>query len=653
MTLQTLILTNFEGVKFLEINPDGKSMSIYGDNGTGKTTIADAQAWLLFDKDSVFTPNFTPKMRDSSGEEIHNIDCSVKAVYRINGTNVTLEKVMKEDWKKKRGSTEAVFSGHKVLYYIDGVPKKEKEFTEFLSSVSDIQNLMLLSVSKYLPEVLDIKKRRAMLMGLTSDIDDFDVINSEEALKPLLHLMLKPGSAQSWYGIDEYLKICKAGASEVNSQLKDIPGRIDEVSRTISDATDMSEENIRAEIARINANRSALQAAVNGSENEMILSIQTDISKKAAELVNAETEYTIRNRKINDGVLDQIRDLAEQETETERLLSKVRLQISEENGRLSSLERQREDLLKKYSELSAAVWQGDTVCPTCGQAIPQEQLEKAKEQFNLNKSDELEKLNAYGKEHCSKDMISACKQNVSELEEKALKFKSVLDRIKQDISNANSRLVISVPFEDTDDYKQRKNEIDGLKAQITMLVNGDAGKKREISQQISELDGQIAKLNLDLASLAKNKQAKERIAELEAKEKSLGQTYARYQQGISLCELFSRTKADMLTDRINGKFKNVRFRLFKAQINGGIADDCEVMALTSSGYIPYSTANNAARINAGLEIIRAFGRELDLKMPVFADNAESVTKLDTDGLQVIRLVVSENDKTLRFETEEN
>ena len=44
-------------------------------------------------------------------------------------------------------------------------------------------------------------------------------------------------------------------------------------------------------------------------------------------------------------------------------------------------------------------------------------------------------------------------------------------------------------------------------------------------------------------------------------------------------------------------------------------------------------------------IAEHFGRE----MPVIVDNAESVTRLiDTEG-QIIRLVVSEADKTLRVE----
>ena len=68
--------------------------------------------------------------------------------------------------------------------------------------------------------------------------------------------------------------------------------------------------------------------------------------------------------------------------------------------------------------------------------------------------------------------------------------------------------------------------------------------------------------------------------------------------------------------------------------------------------VPFSFANNAARINAGLEIISALSLHWGLSLPVFVDNAESVTRLETIDTQIIRLVVSENDKTLRLEIEE-
>ena len=105
----------------------------------------------------------------------------------------------------------------------------------------------------------------------------------------------------------------------------------------------------------------------------------------------------------------------------------------------------------------------------------------------------------------------------------------------------------------------------------------------------------------------------------------------------------------MLTDRINRKFQNVQFRLFETQINGGVKETCETLVPSASGFMPYSYANHAARVNAGLDIIRVLSAHYGVTMPVFVDNAESVTELKDDGLQVIRLVVSEKDKTLRVE----
>ena len=72
MKLKKLTLTNFKGIKSFEFSPEGKSISVYGDNGTGKTTLSDAQHWLLFGIDSAGTKNFTPKPK-SDGEDIHGL----------------------------------------------------------------------------------------------------------------------------------------------------------------------------------------------------------------------------------------------------------------------------------------------------------------------------------------------------------------------------------------------------------------------------------------------------------------------------------------------------------------------------------------------------------------------------------------------------
>nr|DAO04660.1 MAG TPA: chromosome partition protein [Caudoviricetes sp.] len=653
MKLLKLKLTNFEGISSFEISPEGKSMTIYGDNGTGKTTIADAQNWLLFGKDSTFTANFSPKMRDENGEEIHNTDCSVQAVYELDGVQVTLEKTMREDWKKKRGSKETVFSGHTISYSIDGVPKKEKEFSDFLSSVADMQTVMLLSVPKYFPEILDIRKRRAMLMALTSDISDLDVIGSNEELKPLLHLMLKPGSTQLWYGIDEFMKICKANAAESNARLKELPGRIDEVNRSVCENTsDRTSEEIRTEISKLSAQKTALQLKMNASGSQMINSLRTDISKAELELAQLKTQYAENARAVNENAMEKISSLTAEKYSLQGKADRLDAEKQKTVLTLERLKKERCEVMDEYVKTQEEKFSGSTVCPTCGQAVPEEQIRNAMEQFSLHKSQRLEKLNAYGREHCSKDMIQQAEKQLAELDDKISEICTAIKKTEADIAEANAQIIYSEPFECTEEYKAAQKKTEGIRAQIAMLERSENSAKAETAALISETEDMISKLNAELAKNEAAQKGRKRMEELEKQEKNFAESYAKAQQGITLCELFSRVKADMLTDKINGRFKNVRFRLFKTQINGGIADDCEVMALTSNGYIPYSTANNAARINAGLEVIRTFSAQTGVSMPVFVDNAESVTKLDPNGLQVIRLVVSENDKTLRSEREE-
>ena len=66
----------------------------------------------------------------------------------------------------------------------------------------------------------------------------------------------------------------------------------------------------------------------------------------------------------------------------------------------------------------------------------------------------------------------------------------------------------------------------------------------------------------------------------------------------------------------------------------------------------FRDANNAARINAGLEIIETLAYHWGISMPVFIDNAESVTRLAHTAMQTVRLVVSEQDAKLRLELDE-
>jgi hypothetical protein len=106
----------------------------------------------------------------------------------------------------------------------------------------------------------------------------------------------------------------------------------------------------------------------------------------------------------------------------------------------------------------------------------------------------------------------------------------------------------------------------------------------------------------------------------------------------------------MLNERINEKFSTVRFRLFEQNItNEGITDCCDVLIPSDEGaFVPFSTANNAACINAGIEIIGVLGEHYGVQLPIFVDNAESITDIIPTKEQLIRLIVSKPDEQLRL-----
>lgn len=141
-----------------------------------------------------------------------------------------------------------------------------------------------------------------------------------------------------------------------------------------------------------------------------------------------------------------------------------------------------------------------------------------------------------------------------------------------------------------------------------------------------------------------------RIGELLKSEHELSEHLIDLEHQLYLCEQFTRTKTDLVSERLAEKIPTVQFIMFRPNVtNEGIEECCE----TSYHGVPYKDLNTGARINVGLEIIKALISKYEVTAPIFVDNAESVTELNSVPTQLIRLVVSEEDSTLRVEKEKD
>lgn len=647
MKLLNLKLSNFQGIESFNLQSDGGNILLRGTNAAGKTTLANAITWLLYDKSSTGEKNYTPKTKDKNGADVHFLEHSAEAVFlQDDGVQISIRRVFHEVWKKKRGSATEEFSGHVTEHYLDSVPVSEKQYKERLAQIVDPEQAKMLTIPEYFPQLMSWQARRGILLDVCGNITDEDVINSNSELSALREYLLKPGSSGQSYMVEEYTVIASIQRTKINRDLQSIPTRIDEAKRAMPDLDGIDLVEIERQLAEIAKEKAELeQREIEVTTSGNALAVRQKLAKLNAVLVEKESKYKESISNTNDGKESEIRSLRakleERKNEAERAKNKIFiLQI-----RLSELEQMRSELLEKYQEVKAEIWNGKTVCVACGQTIPAEQIEQARENFNLDKSNRLSEINAKGHQKCSKEIIEKTKAEIAEQEKAVEDFTSEIDSLQAEIQAIQETIVSFPPFTETVEYAQIKAEIERVKEQ----QNNDNISRWEaikgIQDEIADKTAQIEALQNQKSLFKLAEMQKKRIAELAESEKQLSGEYEKLEFGVYLCELFTKTKVKMLTESINQKFRNVRFRLFTEQINGGISDCCDVLVPCAEGLIPYQSANNAGKINASLEIMDTLGTHYGVTMPIIIDNAESIIKpVETQAQKILLYVDSNYDK---------
>lgn len=644
--LLNLKLVNFKGIKEFELDVNGNDVSVFGENGTGKTTLFDAFVWLLFNKDSQNKTDFEIKTLDSNGNVIHKLNHEVEATLLVDGKELTLKKVYKEKWTKKRGSITESFSGHTTDYYINGVPSKKREYDDMIAQTLDEDVFKLLTSPSYFNENMHWKDRRDLLLEIAGDITDEDVIASNKDLAKLL-------DALNGNSIEDHKKIIAAKRREINEKIKEIPTRIDEIHRNLPDISNLDEEKTKSEIDKLSFEIEEKENEINkirlGSVTNEIKRQISDIELKIANVRNEHTKNEQNELfKLKARLQEEQSNLSIMRTDL-RSLEQQKQMI---NDRIKDYEQQMEDLRNEWVEVNSKEFdhEANCKCPTCEQELPQNQITEIATNFNLKKSQELENINEKGKSLKEKvEVLKAenedLQKRIDKITEQGKKKASDIERLEKEIEKAESSVK---PIEENPEYIKLVEEKQALQKKIEHLETDMNESILAIKLEIEKLQEQQNALRVDLSKFDQVAKSKERIAQLEAEEKQLAAEFEDLEHQLYLTEEFTRTKVEMLTDNINSKFKYSRFKLFEEQVNGGLTEVCE----TTFEGVPYSGGlNNAAKINVGLDIINTLSDHYGVQAPIFIDNAESVTSLIDIDSQVIRLVVSENDKDLRVEVD--
>ena len=649
MKILSLTLENFRGIKNLTVNFDGKDADIYGANGTGKTTIANAICWLLIDRPATEEADFTPKTAGTHGVN-HKASMEIELA---DGRRITLAKDFYEKWTRKRGSAAEEFTGNVTDYYIDGVKSKKKEYTEVLETACgiDLERVKMLMVLGYFADTMKTDEKRRILFEMAGEFTDADVIAQSEDLHDLERFLTIPGNSDKSYAIEQWRKIAAEQRSKLNKDLELLPTRIDEASKNVAEnVEDM--EALNAELNRLEEKKSSLEEQKRRLSTEdgqqeatraALAGLEVDLAKKRAAYIE---QSASANKELNA----EIEEVTRRKHEEANLLEKTKRELRESTEKRDRMTAQRKALMEEYAAVSARQWDEDAeICPTCHQPLPPEQVEELRAAFNEKKSAEKEDINRRG-QASSQVEIEALNEKIESLVEDALASEKILKEKTEQISKLNASVGTPPPFEETEEYKEITSRMEELRDRQRLGQSAAEGTANAYDRDIQTVRDEIASVNLRIAKAQSSEDSRKRVGELRQELKAVAEQMEYLEHGIHLCEEFVRTKARMVTDSINAHFRYVRFVLFRDQINGGLREICEPTVESKDGtWVEYRSANYAAQVNAKLDIVTTLGRHYGVHLPILMDQGESVSTPLTVDEQMIRLIVSPADQDIRVE----
>lgn len=665
--LLSMHIQNFKGCKDRKIE-FGDKTRIFGANATGKTTVFDSFTWLLFGKDSLGSTDFDVRPLDADGKMINSIEISVEAKISVDSDEYELKKVQKQKWVKKHGTDTRVFQGNVNEFEINGYPKSQKDFKDFISGIID-EDVFNMITNPNAFNALAWKKQREILMKFVGSFSDVEIAEGLDEKYAKLIPELKIASTE------DILKKYTKAKTALNKDMVEIPARIDEISKQL----------VIADVGALEVEKTAKEVALQKVEDEISggAGKLEEINKKREEILNLKFHISEIQNEENQKLFDKSKIVRDNLNARDRELSNVKREIGNLSDEIKAVhnmyevqEREKDRLLVELRSEKAKTFpefvpldplpKSATVCPTCGRELAEDVKKKIlddyessvelhqnkysedKAKFEETRAKKLEQIEKDGKEAAaSRDKLKA---NEAELHKKMDELNIQLADTQKKYDDAKAELdkfPTKADISENAEYKATNEKISTLEKEIEEMSAESTGKteleakKAVLKDEIAEIAGKIV--------AADNSKVKERIAELEAEQKEVGQKIAEQEQMIDLVEDFIRAKMNMISEKINEMFKIVSFKLFDVQINGGIKETCEC---TVNG-VPLSSLNNGHRIVAGLDIIHSLSNLYEVSCPIFVDNAESINDFNVPKMdaQMVYLMVTD-DKELKVESED-
>lgn len=627
-----LIISNFKGTKELEINL-GMDTVISGANETGKTTIYDAILWALFGKNSQNAKDFN--IKNTVFTELNRSDHSVELIIDNNGDNVSLKRVFKEKWTKRRGSEDLEFTGHETLFFWNDVPLLSGAYQAKVSDMIQEDLFRQLTDPLYVTTKMSEKDVREMLIRMGGELSDEKIINGTPAFQFLL------SEINAKKTLDELSKEIAAKKTGIKKQLADIPPRIAELLRSNPEQLDwqaieaeiiQKQKNIKEiekEIEDVNASYEKEMAGVRVKQQEAIAA-----SRKMGETENELTKKAYAEAAEANKSISEERYLL---GELRRELKSSIAQEAEYTAKKVKLESEIQKLREAFTEENARQFIFDRdacVCPTCKRAFESATVEqKETELYSSFREDQA--LN-----------IASIRAKGKKLAEDIKQIEFILEGVTTSVITYKEReqkfiwAETAVPAQPKPVDLSKNVQYQNLKAISEAKIETkpvDVSELREVKLSLTEAIEELKNMLVGKAQIEKNAI---RIDQLKAEESNYSHELAGLEKQEFAIAEFNKTKMSLVEQSINSRFKTVKWIMFDKQINGGERPCC----IPTVKGVPFKDVNHADQIKAGLDIINAISEYYGVLAPVVVDNAESVQNIKNGNSQMIRLYVTKDPK---------
>lgn len=638
-TLKRVVLENFMCYAHAEFDFYDIT-KIIAKNGVGKSTIATAYLWCLFNCDYELKDNPVVR-REVDGVSVDDMDVSVELTLDVDGKEITMKKVQKRTYKEavKDGKIVTTVSDNNS-YYINSVPKTLTAFNEYLGV-----NMKMFKACSNINAFLSRKpdEMREYLFSLIESVTDLDMAGSREELAELVPMLEK-------YTVEEIRSMNKLISSDVDKQSPVIKGQIKEKERDIQIKQGINTSDL--ELQKNSIKEQIADCVAKQTDNDKLLA---EYDKASADILNLKFELSDMSRKANEENVKARRDIESRISDKQFLVRQTEKTIDDCENQIDSGKHHSvvlNESIESYRNLyknthSLKFDESNLVCSYCGQEYPEDKKEQIKADFESKKATEIEKITNLGNN--AKSELDKENETIASLENELVEHRKslvMLNTAIADLEKQLSELPQEIDVTSTEEYKALEQQI-AEKEQAMHKANDISSVKAELKAQENDLRQQLSECEQKIAE-SNTEKDEQRLEELRAEQRTQEQNKANAEKILDLLDELDKAKNETLSDSINSHFSLVKWKLFELNKSGGYKSVC--IPTVDGKSILTTMSNKGNRILGRVDICNSIQKISGISVPIILDDSESLDSTnqkkvaDMVDSQLIMLIVNDSEK---------